>query len=62
MRVAPPVLLSEEQSEQLGKLSRGRYVAARVVERAKIILLCAEGKKNCEIAELLGTTRRTVGL
>lgn len=62
MRVAPPVLLSEEQREQLGKLSRGRYVAARVVERAKIILLCAEGKQNREIAELLGTTRRTVGL
>ena len=30
MRVAPPVVLSEEQREQLGKLSRGRYTAARV--------------------------------
>jgi len=37
-------------------------MAVRVVERAKIILLCAEGKQNREIAELLGTTRRTVGL
>jgi transposase len=62
MRVAPWVVLSEEQRDQLGKLSRGRYAAVRVVERAKIILLCAEGKQNCEIAELLGTTRRTVGI
>ena len=62
MRVAPPVILSEEQREQLGKLSRGRCAAVRVVERARIILLCAEGKQNREIAELLGTTRRTVGL
>jgi hypothetical protein len=62
MRVAPPVILSEEQREELGKLSRGRLTAVCVVERARIILLCAEGKQNCEIAELLGTTRRTVGL
>jgi transposase len=62
MRVAPPVILSEEQREELGKLSRGRLTAVRVVERARIILLCAEGKENREIAELLSTTRRTVGL
>lgn len=62
MRVAPPVILSKEQREELGTLSRGRRTAVRVVERAKIILMCAEGKQNREIAELLGTTRRTVGL
>jgi transposase len=62
MRIAPAVVLSEEQREELGKLSRGRCTAVRVVERARIILLSAEGKQNREIAELLGTTRRTVGL
>jgi transposase len=62
MRVAPPVILSEEQREKLEKLSRGRCAAVRVVERARIILLCAEGKQNREVAELLGATRRTVGL
>lgn len=62
MRTAPAVVLSEEQREELGKLSRGRLVAVRVVERARIILLAAEDKQNREIAELLGTTRRTVGL
>jgi transposase len=62
MRVASPVILSEEQREKLEKLSRGRCAAVRVVERARIILLCAEDKQNRQIAELLGTTRRTVGL
>jgi transposase len=62
MRVAPPMILSEKQPEELGKFSRGRLTAVRVVERERIILLCAEGKHNREIAELLGTTRRTVGL
>jgi len=62
MRTAPAVVLSEEQRKELGKLSRGRLAAVRVVERARIILLAAEGKQNREIAELLGTTRRTVGL
>ncbi len=32
MRVAPPVIFSEEQREQIEKLSRGRCVAVRVVE------------------------------
>jgi transposase len=62
MRRAPVVVLSEEQRGELVKLSRGRYTAVRVVERARIILLSAEGKQNREIAEFLGTTRRTVGI
>jgi len=33
-----------------------------VVERAKIVLLAAEGKQNQEIAKLCGVTRRTVGV
>jgi transposase len=33
-----------------------------VVERAKIILLAAEGKQNQEIARLCGVARRTVGV
>jgi DNA-binding NarL/FixJ family response regulator len=36
-------------------------VTARVVERAKIILLAAEGQANQEIAETLKMSRRTTG-
>jgi transposase len=62
MRVAPPVVLSTEDREHLERLARGRKMAARVVERARIVLLAAEGKQNREIAEILRVTRRTVGV
>ncbi len=61
MRLAPKIVLTEEQREQLETLSRGRSLPARLVERAKIVLLAFEGKENREIAEILGVTRRTVG-
>ena len=62
MRVAVAVVLSAEDREQLETLSRGRKVAARVVERARIILLASEGKQNQEIAQICRMTRRTVGV
>jgi transposase len=54
MRVAPAVKLSSEQREVLQQRSRARSLPARVVERARIVLLAAEGKQNKEIAEQLG--------
>jgi transposase len=62
MRVAVAVVLSDEDREHLERLARGRKVAARVVERARIILLASEGKQNQEIAKTCGVTRRTVGV
>jgi transposase len=62
MKVAVSVALSTEERDELEKLARGRKVAVRVVERARIILLAAEGKQNREIAEICGATRRTVGV
>jgi transposase len=50
MRVAPKVELSTEQAAVLEQRSRGRSLPARVVERARIILLAAAGKQNKEIA------------
>ena len=61
MRLAPQIELTDAEREQLGKLSRGRSLPARIVERARIVLLAFEGKQNREIAEALGVTRRTVG-
>jgi len=60
MRHAPKILLSDEEREKLEKLSKGRRIPARLVERAKIILRAAEGRQNKEIALELGVTRRTV--
>lgn len=62
MRVAVEVVLSGEEREELERLARGRKVPARVVERARIVLLAAEGKQNQEIARLCGVTRRTASL
>jgi transposase len=53
MRVAPKVELSPEQAVVLEQRSRGRSIAARVVERARIILLAASGKQDKEIASEL---------
>ena len=54
MRVAPAVHLSAQQREVLEQRSRARSAPARVVERARIVLLAAEGKQNKEIADQLG--------
>jgi transposase len=62
MRVAPSVSLTEEQSIQLKGWARGRKTPARLVRRAKIVLLAAEGKQNKEIAALLGVMPRIVAL
>lgn len=56
MRVAPAVSLSAEQRQVLEQRRRARSLPARVVERARIVLLAAEGKQHKEIAELLGVS------
>ncbi len=60
MRIAPAVLLGEEDRHKLQSLARARRQPARAVQRAQIVLLAAEGKQDLEIAEQLSTTPRTV--
>jgi transposase len=62
MRIAPLVELTEAELATLKKWSRGWSTPARLVLRAKIVLLAAEGKANNQIAAELGTSRKTVGL
>ncbi len=59
MRVAAEVVLTEEQAAQLKAHARGRRTAARLVLRARIVLLAAEGKQDLEIAATLGIVPRT---
>ena len=61
MRVAPPITLSDEDQAVLERWSRGRSTPARLVLRAKIVLLAAEGKQNKAIAAELNTNRPLVG-
>ncbi|MBL8763818.1 MAG: IS630 family transposase [Phycisphaerae bacterium] len=61
MRVAPSLTLSVSDRDTLASWSRGRSTQARLVQRARIILLAAEGRENIEIADEVGTDRQTVG-
>jgi len=61
MRVAPKVTLTDEQRAMLRRWARGRTTPMRLVRRAQIVLLAAEGAQNIEIAEQLGIERTIVG-
>ena len=54
------IQLAQPQQDELERCAKGRTVAARAVERAKIILQSAAGKAKREIAEQLGIARQTV--
>jgi transposase len=62
MRRAASIELSPEARRALEKWANGRRTPARLVLRARIILLAAEGTENQQIAEQLNTSRQTVGL
>jgi transposase len=62
MRIAPRVALTPEERNQLEQLARGKRTEVRVAERARIILLAAEGLQNDQIAAHLGISKPTVGM
>jgi transposase len=61
MRVAPTITLLEEDRKTLESWARGRSIPARLVQRARIVLLAAGGMENIDIADEVGTDRQTVG-
>jgi len=62
MRVAEPIVLSEEVRRKLEQQSRGRSTQARVVLRSRIVLLAAEGLQNKQIATALNVAPRMAAL
>jgi len=62
MRVAQPIVLSEDVRRKLEQQSRGRSTPARVVLRSRIVLLAAEGLQNKQIAETLNVAPRMAAL
>ena len=60
MRIAPAIVVSDEDRRTLQRWARGRTTPARLVLRAKIVLLAAAGKLNKEIALELKTGMKTV--
>jgi len=60
MRIAPPIELTESEVSTLTVWSRGRRTPTRLMKRAKIVLMAAEGEQNKTIGELLRIDRRQV--
>ena len=57
MRVAPEIVLTDEEHAELSKLVRSRRTSVRLALRARIVLLAADGIQNKDIAEQLGVGR-----
>ena len=60
MRIAQPIMLTDEERDILTRWSRGRSTPTRLVLRAKIVLLAASGMQNKQIAPQVKTDRFTV--
>ncbi|MFZ5510344.1 MAG: IS630 family transposase [Pseudomonadota bacterium] len=57
MRVAPEIVLTDEERGELERLTRSKLTSVRLVQRARIVLLAADGVQNKEIAQHLGIGR-----
>src|SRR3954465_12758580 len=60
MSVAAPLVLREGDRSRLESLTRSSSVRAGVAQRARIVLLAADGLPNAEIARRTGASRPAV--
>ena len=60
MRVAPEIVLTDAERAELTKLTRSTRTSVRLAERARIVLLAADGVQNQDIAAQLGISRGKV--
>ena len=56
MKVAEPILLSHEERTKLDAWASARSISFRIVQRAKIIRMAANGVLNQDIAQKLSTS------
>ncbi len=57
MRVAPQIVLTDDERAELSSLARSKLTSVRLSQRARIVLLAAGGMQNMGIAEQLGVRR-----
>lgn len=60
MRKAEPIILSETERNALQKIANTRTEEARRVQRARILLLSADGVTQTQVAEHVGLSRPSV--
>ena len=58
-RPAPALMLRDGDREELERLTRASSVRAGLAQRARIVLLAADGLSNTAIAERVGVSRPT---
>jgi putative transposase len=57
----PPLVLSDDEVQQLQALASSRSLPHSIVQRAQIVLACGAGENNTAIAKRMGLTGMTVG-
>jgi transposase len=57
VRVAPKIVLTDDERNELMKLVRSKLTSVRLVQRARIVLLAADGMLNKDIAQEVGVGR-----
>src|ERR1700733_4991084 len=60
-RPKKPIVLTPGQRDELEAMERSQSLREELVSRARVILLCATGKTNQEIGELMMMNGATVG-
>jgi putative transposase len=60
-RPMPPLILTEDEVQQLQALANSRSLPHSIVQRAQIVLACGAGETNTAIAKRMGLTGMTVG-
>ena len=60
-RPLKPLVLSDDERTALESITRRHKSAQNAALRARIVLLCADGRDNGGVSEVLGITRQTVG-
>jgi transposase len=61
MRVAPAIVLTDSERNELDKIKRSGRSSVRLRERVSIVLLAADGLSNQQIAKQLGQDKMKVG-
>src|SRR5215213_11273776 len=56
----PELALTDEERPTLERWARRRTSSQALAERCRIVLACAEGRSNTEVAQHLGVARSTV--
>jgi putative transposase len=59
-RPKSPIMLSKQEHEQLQSIVNSRSLPYRLVNRARIVLMAAEGSPNCEIAQKVNLSSQMV--